>query len=181
MVYRIGARKTPNMRDLRSGRLLDRSFRVSITLKGLHALLETIGGIALLIIPPQTLNQFLLTVLHHELSEDPRDFIAAHLVRAYHSFVSGGKHFASVYLLSHGVVKLVLVIALFWNKLWAYPLMIIMLAAFICYQLYRFALTHSLVMILLTLFDLVVIVLTWLEYGKQRARRQSESPRTSQS
>ncbi|MFY9584809.1 MAG: DUF2127 domain-containing protein [Candidatus Acidiferrales bacterium] len=95
--------------------------------------------------------------------------------------VSGGKHFASVYLLSHGVVKLVLVVALFWNKLWAYPLMIIMLAAFIFYQLYRFALTHSLVMILLTLFDLVVIVLTWLEYGKQRALRQFDSPRTSQS
>jgi len=181
MVCRIGAREIHNMRDLRSGRLLDRSFRVSIALKGLHALLETIGGIALLTIAPQTLNRFLLTVLHQELSEDPRDFIATHLVRAYHSFVSGGKHFASVYLLSHGVVKLVLVIALFWNKLWAYPLMIIMLAAFICYQLYRFALTHSLVMILLTLFDLVVIVLTWLEYGKQRALRQFESPRTSQS
>jgi uncharacterized membrane protein len=59
--------------------------------------------------------------------------------------------------------------------------MIIMLAAFIFYQLYRFALTHSLVMILLTLFDLVVIVLTWLEYGKQRALRQFDSPRTSQS
>lgn len=170
-----------NMRDLRSGALLDRSFRVSITLKGLHALLETIGGIALLMINPQTLNRFLLTVLYEELSADPRDFVATHLVRAYQSFLSGGKHFASVYLLSHGVVKLVLVVALFWNKLWAYPLMIIMLAAFIFYQLYRFALTHSLVMILLTSFDLVVIVLTWLEYGKQRSHRQFESPRTSQS
>ncbi len=170
-----------NRRDLRSGTLLDRSFRVSITLKGLHALLETIGGIALLIINPQRLNRFLLTVLHQELSKDPRDFIATHLVRAYQSFVSGGKHFASVYLVSHGVVKLVLVVALFWNKLWAYPLMIIVLAAFVCYQLYRFALTHSLVMVLLTLFDLLVIVLTWLEYGKQRAHSQFESPRTSQS
>jgi len=144
-------------------------------------LLETIGGIALLIINPQRLNRFLLTVLHQELSKDPRDFIATHLVRAYQSFVSGGKHFASVYLVSHGVVKLVLVVALFWNKLWAYPLMIIVLAAFVCYQLYRFALTHSLVMVLLTLFDLLVIVLTWLEYGKQRAHSQFESPRTSQS
>jgi uncharacterized membrane protein len=88
MVCRIAARKIHNMRDLQSGRLLDRSFRVSITLKGLHALLETIGGIALLIIHPQTLSRFLLTVLHQELSEDPRDFIATHLVRAYHSFGS---------------------------------------------------------------------------------------------
>ena len=181
MPYRIGARKTHNMRDPRSGSLLDRSFHVSITLKGLHALLETIGGIALLMIDPQTLNRFVLTVLHEELSEDPRDFIATHLVRAYQSFTSGGKHFASLYLLSHGVVKLVLVVALFWNKLWAYPLMITLLSAFIFYQLYRFALTHSLAMILLTVFDLVVMVLTWLEYGKQRSLRQFESPRASQS
>jgi uncharacterized membrane protein len=181
MLYRIGAHKIHDKRGLRSGALVDRSFRVSITLKGLHALLETIGGIALLMIDPQTLNRFALTVLHEELSEDPRDFIGTHLVRTYQSFVNGGKHFASLYLLSHGVVKLMLVVALFRNKLWAYPLMIILLAAFVCYQLYRFALTHSLAMILLTLFDLVVILLTWLEYGKQRSRRQAESPATTQS
>jgi uncharacterized membrane protein len=181
MLYRIGGRKIHSMRGLRSGALLDRSFQLSITLKGLHALLETIGGIALLMIDPQTLNRFMLTVLNEELSEDPRDFITTHLIRAYQSFVSGGKHFASLYLLSHGVVKLVLVVALFWNKRWAYPLMITVLAAFIFYQLYRFALTHSLVMILLSLFDLVVMVLTWLEYRKQKSLRQFESPRTSQS
>jgi uncharacterized membrane protein len=180
MLYRIGARKTPNMRDFRSGSLLDRSFHVSIALKGLHALFETIGGIALLMIDPQMMNRLVLTVLQEELSEDPRDFIATHLFRAYQSFASGGKHFAALYLLSHGAVKLVLVLALFRNKLWAYPLMIITLAAFVCYQLYRFALTHSLAMILLTLFDLVVILLTWLEYGKQRSRRQRESPGTTQ-
>src|SRR5207245_7135027 len=121
------------------------------------------------------------TVLHQELSEDPRDFIATHLLRASQSFASGGKYFASLYLLAHGAVKLVLVAALFRNKLWAYPLMITMLATFVCYQLYRFNLTHSLMMILLTVFDLIVILLTWLEYGKQRSLRQSESPRTSQS
>lgn len=174
------ARKTPNIRNLWSGPLLDRSFRVSISLKGLHGLLETIGAIALLKIDPQTMNRFVLAVLHQELSEDPQDFIATHLVRASQYFAGSGKYFASLYLLSHGVVKLVLVIALFWKKLWAYPLMIIMLVAFIFYQLYRFALTYSVAMILLTLFDVVVILLTWLEYGKQRSRRRTESHRTMQ-
>ncbi len=42
--------------------------------------------------------------------------------------------------------------------LWAYPLMIVTLAVFVCYQIYRFAL-----------------------YGQQRSRRQTESPRTTQS
>ncbi len=57
--------------------------------------------------------------------------------------------------------------------------MIVTLAVFVCYQIYRFALSHSVLMILLTLFDVVVIFLTWLEYGQQRSRRQTESPRTS--
>ena len=65
--------------------------------------------------------------------------------------------------------------------LWAYPLMIVTLAVFVCYQIYRFALSHSVLMILLTLFNVVVIFLTWLEYGQQRSRRQTESPRTTQS
>src|SRR5258708_18869169 len=56
----IRARKTPNTRDLWIGPLLDRSFRVSISLKGLHALLETICAIALLKIDPQTMNRFVL-------------------------------------------------------------------------------------------------------------------------
>lgn len=177
----IRARKTSHLRDVLSGPLLDRSFRVSISLKGLHALLETIGAIALLKIDPQTMNRFVLAVLHQELSEDPQDFVATHLVRASQYFAGSGKYFASLYLLSHGAIKLVLVVALLRNKLWAYPLMIVTLAVFVSYQTYRFALSHSVAMILLTLFDVVVILLTWLEYVKQRSRRQSKSPRTTQS
>src|SRR5216684_6720375 len=170
-----------SIRDLRSGSLLDRSFRASISLKGLHALLETIGAIALLKIDPQTMNRFVLAVLHQELSEDPQDFVATHLVRASQHFAGSGKYFASLYLLSHGAVKFVLVIALLRNKLWAFPLMIVTLAVFVCYQIDRCAPSHSVLMILLTLFDVAVIFLTWLEYGKQRMRRQIESPRTTQS
>jgi len=63
------------------------------------------------------------------------------------------------------------VVALLWNKLWAYPLMILMLSAFIGYQVYRISLTGSVPMILLTVFDLVVIVLVWIEYRQQIAHR----------
>jgi len=154
---------------IKSGSLLDQSFRFSLTVKGLHALLEMILGIAILEVTPQAMNRFALTLLNPELSEDPGDFVAAHLLRTLQQFAAGGKHFASLYLLSHGLVKIVLVVALFRNKLWAYPTMIATLSAFVFYQGYRFVLTHSLFMIFLTLFDLVVIVLTWLEYGKQKS------------
>lgn len=83
-----------------------------------------------------------------------------------------------MYLLSHGAVKVVLVIALLMNKLWAYPLMITVLATFIVYQVYRFSYSHSVSMILLTVFDVVVISLTWIEYQQQRSRRSAQTDRT---
>jgi uncharacterized membrane protein len=50
------------------------------------------------------------------------------------------------------------------QKLWAYPSAVIVFGAFIVYQLYRFTLTHSIGLIALSLFDLVVIWLIHLEY-----------------
>src|SRR4029077_5204671 len=144
---RKGSPPTPNMRGNKSGSLLDRSFRLGITLKGLYALMEVILGIAILKVNPQAIDRFLSTLLHPELSEDPGDFVATHLLRASRQFTAGGKNFASMYLVSHGLVKIVLVVALFRNKLWAYPAMIVTLSAFVFYQAYRFVLTHSLVMI----------------------------------
>ncbi|HTZ98788.1 MAG TPA: DUF2127 domain-containing protein [Candidatus Aquilonibacter sp.] len=151
--------------------VLHESFRVGIMLKGLHALLETIGGIVLLRVSPQTWNRVLMSVVMQNLSQDQHDFVVRHLREAFERLADGGGHFASWYLLSHGGVKLCLVIALLWNKLWAYPMMIVMLSAFVSYQLYRYHLTHSIAMIVLTVFDLIVIVLTALEYRQQIALR----------
>lgn len=45
-----------------------------------------------------------------------------------------------------------------------YPLSLIALGAFIVYQLYRYSYTQSFGLILLTVFDLIVIVLVWHEW-----------------
>jgi uncharacterized membrane protein len=63
------------------------------------------------------------------------------------------------------------------NKLWAYPLTIFVFAAFCVYQIHRYTHTHSVTLILLTLFDLALIYLTWREYLEQkqiRGERQKE-------
>ena len=52
----------------------------------------------------------------------------------------------------HGVVKVVLVVALWRNKLWAYPWLIVTLVVFIGYQLYRIALMPTAWLIFLTIF-----------------------------
>ncbi len=151
--------------------VLHESFLVSIALKGLGALAEVIAGLAFLKISPDALNRIVMAFVATELPEDHHDFIATHLRDYLIRFGAGGKHFASWYLLSHGAVKLLLVVALWMNELWAYPAMIVVLAGFIGYQIYRYALTHSMAMIFLSVFDLLVIALTWSEYHRQRASR----------
>jgi uncharacterized membrane protein len=115
----------------------------------------------------RAVNHVVAAITEHELSEDPRDFIATHLLSASHGLAHGGKTRAAFYLLSHGVTKVALVVVLLCNKLWAYPSMIALLTLFIAYQLYRISHAHSLGLILLTLFDVFVVWLTWKEYRKK--------------
>ena len=125
-------------------------FVVSITLKGLHALLEIAGGAALYLASADAIAAWL-----NEL--DRGGWFDRH-------FPLSEQHFYAFYLLSHGLVKGVLVIGLLREKLWAYPACFAVFGAFIAYQLYRYSYTHELALILLSIFDLFVIYLAVHEY-----------------
>ena len=148
---------------------LDRTFRVTIALKGLDGLLETVGGLILLVVRPSTLDHLARTITQHELSQDPHDFFARHVLDSAGHLAHGSTLFAAAYLLAHGLAKVVLVVAVLRDKLWAYPAMIALLVAFIAYQVYRLAVVRlTLGLSLLTVFDAFVVWLTWREYAARR-------------
>ncbi len=99
-----------------------------------------------------------------ELVEDPRDLVATHLLAAAQGLTGSTQSFYAFYLLSHGLVKIVLVIGLLREKPIAYPASLVAMAAFIAYQLYRYSYTQSFGLIVLTVFDLIVMVLVWHEW-----------------
>jgi uncharacterized membrane protein len=160
------------LRRLERGDLLDRAFLVGIVLKGLDGVLEVGGGLILLVLTPATIDNLTRALTQHELSEDPHDFLATHLLHAAGGLTGSAVRFGAVYLLLHGGVKIVLVAALLRNKLWAYPWMIAFLLAFIGYQLYRLTFAPSIGLVGLTVFDAVVTWLTWREYQRQRSVRR---------
>ena len=167
------------MNWFKSGDLLDRAFAVGIILKGLDGVLEVVGGFLLLVVSPATIDQVSKALTQHELSEDPHDFLATHLLHAAGSLTGSSLQFGAAYLLLHGVVKIVLVAALLKDKIWAYPWMLAFLLVFIVYQIYRMTFAFSIGLLGLTIFDVVVVWLTYREYGKQRAARtQREAVRT---
>jgi uncharacterized membrane protein len=155
----------------------DRTFRVLIILKGLDGLLEVVGGILLLIVKPEQITGVAQFLTQHELSQDPHDLFA-NLVLHGASSLSGAHAtlFGAFYLLSHGLVKVVLVWAVLRDKLWAYPWMIAFLGIFIVYQVYRMFVRFTLGLFLLTVFDIVVVWLTVREYQRNRRRAREELP-----
>ncbi|HSX17856.1 MAG TPA: DUF2127 domain-containing protein [Candidatus Saccharimonadales bacterium] len=152
--------------------LTDRAFRVSLYIKGAHGLLETIGGIFLFLVHPEQIDRWAESLTRGELSQDPHDFIATHILRSAHEITGASLTFAGLYLLSHGIVKLVLVVEVIRDHLWAYIGLITVTALFAIYQIYRIVLIRfSVALFLLTIIDLVIIYLTQKEYRRQRVRQ----------
>lgn len=144
---------------------LDTTFNIALVLKGLDGLLELVGGVLLLVVSPATIDRVARLLFQHELTQDPHDFVARHVLR-----VTGNLHhtqlFGALYLLTHGLVKIVIVIGLLRRERWAYPVAFIFLGAFVIYQLYRMTYAPTLGLGLLTAFDLFIIWLTWREYRR---------------
>ena len=151
----------------------DKAFRISLYLKGLDGLLETAGGIFLLIIRPEQINHFAAWLTHDELSQEPHDFIASHILKTAHHLTGASLAFGAAYLLAHGVVKIVLVVEVIRDHLWAYIGLIGVTILFVIYQVYRMADKFSVALLLLTLFDLLIIYLTQNEYRRHLARRHA--------
>lgn len=124
----------------------------------------------LLIVSPEQINHLARWLTQSELSTDPNDFVAHHILKTAHELTGASLIFGAAYLLSHGLVKLILVVEVLRNHLWAYKTLIGVTALFVVYQVYRIAGKFSMSLLLLTIFDLAIIYLTAVEYKKHKIR-----------
>lgn len=145
-------------------RRIHQIFQVSVLLKGAHALVECVGGIFLYFVTTAEVATWVNRLTQEELVEDPKDFIANQLMAMAQHLSVGTKSFYAFYLLTHGLVKILLVAGLLTNRLWAYPASLVTLGLFIVYQAYRYSYTHSFGLIVLSIFDIFVILLIWHEW-----------------
>lgn len=135
----------------------------AVVIKGLNAILEIVLGALLLY--TNVVEDIVVVLVQKELIEDPDSFVATY-IQSLLSTTPQVQSFGALYLLSHGVVKVFLMVGLLRNKLWAYPSTIAVLALFITYQMVRYLNTHSILLIFLSVFDALVIWLVWHEYKR---------------
>jgi uncharacterized membrane protein len=159
------------------GSRFDTVFRVSIILKGLDAALEIIGGVLLLFVTRSNIIHFVAWLTRSTLAHNPHNYIATHLNRSAEHLVANSTLIGAIYLLSHGVIKLFIIVNVLRDKYWAYPVLIIVLLAFSVYQIIDIINNHSIAITLLTIFDVFIIIMTWFEWQKRRKTRIDPTPK----
>lgn len=138
----------------RRATLIDNSFLITILLKGGGGLIELLTGIGLIFISVGTLRHLLAPFAH-------LGFVP--------TITDGVRLFAIIYFSVRGLVRLVLAVSLLRERLWAYPVTVVLLGVSVIYQVWLLADGHfSGGLVGLTLLDAVTLALTAVEYRKLR-------------
>lgn len=154
-------------------RILDLVFLIGVLFKGIDGLAEVVGGTVLLFVTPAKLIGVAKDLTATELAEDPHDLLANLLLHGVAHLDSGGKNFLAAYLLLHGVVKLAIVVALLVGSRRIYPWAMAALGLFLIFQIYEMFTQPSIGVAVLTVFDAVIIWLTWREWRRDRELRDT--------
>jgi uncharacterized membrane protein len=147
---------------------LDRAFIIAIYLKALVGFVELVGGIGLLFVRQVQINyaaQFLAARVR-----DKDDWLTRVLANYFGHLASGTIRFAAIYIIVDSLIKLVLIYEILHKRYWAYIGLIVVLSVLVVYQTYRITITHSIPLLALTLFDVLVIILSakeWLRHQKE--------------
>ncbi|HEX7369609.1 MAG TPA: DUF2127 domain-containing protein [Rhodanobacteraceae bacterium] len=147
-----------------SDRWTHRAFVLGMLFKGIDGLLESGGGVALLLISKSRIDQWADWLAQLEFGSGFLATVAHHVSHAADHFNAGAQQFAIIYLLAHGAVKLALVAGLLRGVRWVFPVALVVLTGFIAYQLYRLTVSMSWMLAALSLIDAIVVALIWLEW-----------------
>lgn len=143
--------------------LLDDAFWVTVLFKGIGGSIELIGAFVVLFMSAETFFNLIKPL--HSIGLDTSEALA-----------SSAKSYVFWYLFSHGVVRAGLAYSLLKEYLWAYPVALVVLAAFTIYQVDLLINHFSIGLVGLIIFNLLVFALTWYEWRRLRAGGHLEHP-----
>jgi uncharacterized membrane protein len=164
------------MTDFQAKTTFDKVFEGGLLIKGLDGFFEFLGGLLLFVFTPDQIHRFAVFLTHTELLEDPHSKISHLLLSSTQHFSNGSRVFLIFYLWLHAAIKLIAVIGILKNMLWAYPFSLISLGALMLYQVYSiFFVKASFGMIGLTIFDVFILGMITVEYKKVKTKLQQKS------
>lgn len=138
-------------------------FRAGLIIKGVDSLFEILGGILLAM--PMRLARYILVLSQHEAFRH-HEVLAGRLNRLADATTTHASMGEAVYLIIHGVAKVILIAAIARGLRWGYLGLIIILSLFALIEVVRAGTAREVVTGLLGVFDLGVVYVIWREYLK---------------
>jgi uncharacterized membrane protein len=148
----------------RLARALHGLFDGTLIVKAAFASFEAAAGMSLWLMPNANVHTFVGWLTRNQIAHEPNERAVTWLAQTAASFSVESQHFYALYLLSHGALKLAMVVLLARRVLWAYPASVVLLAGFIAYQLQHWTETHSSALLWLSALDTLMIALVIREY-----------------
>jgi len=152
-------------------------FDGAIIIKALNGVLELVGGY-FLIYKPGWIGPHAASWAWILLDEHPGNWLARDIAHWGDALTLDTEHFAATLLIGHGVAKVLIAWGLLLEKMWAFPLGLVVFGTLIGYQLHRYQHTHSVFLGLLIVVDVAVWYLIWREYGFRRQEVGSKAVAT---
>ncbi|MFO1183549.1 MAG: DUF2127 domain-containing protein [Bauldia sp.] len=149
----------------KGGNLTDKLFIITIIIKGVDGLLGVGAGFLVGYLDADRIDHFIFDITAREFSRDPNDVVVTLLRGAADAFVRGDRHFASVYLMVHGLLKAMVAGLLLTGKHWSYPLGAAFVATFVAYSVHRLFLHFSPLLLVFMAFDIATVYLIVREWG----------------
>ncbi len=146
-------------------------FEAGMLIKAIDSIAEVSLGILFLSLSPETVNKIIFFMFGNELTEQPRDALWNFLLHDFNGLSASTQSFWAIVFLAHGLAKILLVAGLAKKKLWVYPTAAIIFGCFVAYQAYHLIHAPSLLLEILTAFDVLFIFLIVQEYNYQREKR----------
>jgi len=155
--------------------LLDRFYEAGLVIKAIDGFFESLSGILILVISPAAIKSATKSLTSHSLSKNPHNFWASYVAKTGTTLASGHNYFLAAFFLINGGVKLGLVICLFLNQYWAYPVALVILNLFLVYEIVQFIIKPTLGLAFLSLLDALIIWLIYREWQKIKKTPKKES------
>lgn len=162
-------RTAPSTSTTRWGAVLDWVFLAGLLLKVVDGVVELLVGLPLLFLDQERIARIGRWLTADELAEDPNDFLANLILHESLKPHLHGTVIISIYLVTHGLAKLLIVWGIMRGSKRSYPWAIGALTVLLVVQVVDMAIKFSVVVLLLSVLDVVVLALTIREWREGRS------------
>ncbi|MDE1970255.1 MAG: DUF2127 domain-containing protein [Patescibacteria group bacterium] len=143
-------------------------FEAGAFIKALGAITDIVLGILFLTLGRQTVRNVIAFIFGDELTEHAKDPFWSSFIHGFSGITVSVQHLWATIFIVYGTITLIFVAGLILEKFWIFPIAITALMGLVFYQIFHIFYTHSILLTLSTLYDIVFIWLVFQEYYLQK-------------